>query len=579
MKWQRWHAVAAAAALVAVSLVAFKRCEGAPAPVDAGATLEPPARTPDDLLADVYVSSPNSSWTKLQRGVGGAMGILPATLPGVLVALTDLDVTLASELDGTAPMFGVVAGDPADPGVAFAMKLVDSRRARGILIDGDTSRFGGKDVAGMTVLVPKRQDPRDRHFVIAITPNGYLLVTRLESDLERLGPYVTRTLPGRPLPTESSAVVEVPRRAIQSVLKPKVEALWGDGRAFLLAQDERMRAERGRAPDFGDPAAIVAAVDAMLGRRIAVLGDLEKVRLALDVTDDAAVLTASLTPTSLDGPGRKWIDGMALGDAAPVLGLPATSAVAISMRDREADRQDQALELEKTITTSLGARLEDPAKVHDVIESATKARDESVAFALGLEDPAGVLLRAPIRDAAAADKAIRGVFDLAKAKPFKELLRVRDVAATSEEIAGLGKVSVLTLTREGREKPRSALRGMDAGAGGARTRPESAGVAWTTEQGTLVLAAGTEPAVTLKLGASPARKLADEPSLRRFTSAIGSDATTVIVAQPLKLDPRRANLPPAPLGIAVGKRGADAFVRIDIADALLREASRWQMGF
>ena len=38
--------------------------------------------------------------------------------------------------------------------------------------------------------------------------------------------------------------------------EPKLDALWKDGKSFLLTQDERMRSERGRAPDFGDPAAI-----------------------------------------------------------------------------------------------------------------------------------------------------------------------------------------------------------------------------------------------------------------------------------------------------------------------------------
>jgi hypothetical protein len=567
-------------------MLAFKRCDDGTGPVDAGTALEPQARTPDDLIADLYVTSPNSSWTKLQRGVGGAMGILPATLPGVLVALTDLDVTLASELDGTAPMFGAIAGDPADPGIAFAMKLVDSRHARGLLVDGDTSRFTGKDVAGMTLLVPRSGGTRERRFSMAITPNGYLLIARTVADVERLGPYVTRALPARPLPTESAAI-EIPRRSLQAVLKPKVEALWGEGRSFLLAQDERMRAERGRAPDFGDPAAIVAALDATLGRRIAVLGDLEKVHIALDVVDDAAVLMASLTPASPDGPGRKWVEGMTVGDAAPVLAMPATSTVAVSMRDSETQREEQGRELEKAITTSLGQRLEGPAKVHDVIESATKARDASFAFAVGLEEPWGLFLRAPVRDAAAADKAIRGAFDLAKVKPFRELLHVRDVAASSEELAGLGKVSVLTLTRDAsaKEKGRRSesigsqrVRGADAGAAPSKPASDSFGIAWSSSPDALALGAGAEPAVTLKLGASTERRLADEASLRRFIGAIGSDASTVIVAQPLRLDPKRANLPAAPLAIAIGKRAGDAFVRIDVADALLREAARWQMG-
>jgi hypothetical protein len=586
VKWQRWHAVAAAGVLVAVSVVALGKCGGSPSPgADSGVVTEPPpARAPDNLLAEITLSTPNASWTKLQRGVGGAAGILPATLPGVLVALTDLDAALANELDGTAPMFGVVAGSPVDPGFAFAVKLVDARRARGLLADGDTSRFTSKDVAGMTLLVPKGRDARERTFAIALTPNGYLVVTRREADLAALGPYLTRTLPGRPLPVESAAVVEIPRSALQTVLEPKLASLWKEGKSFLLTQDERMRAERGRAPDFGDPVSIVAALDAVLSRRIAVLGDLEKVRVALDVGDDAAVLTATLTPAGPDGPARTWVDGMKVGDASPVLALPSASALALSTRDTEADRDEQSRELEKAITSALGARLRDAGKLHDVVGAMTKARDESLALAVGLDDPAGVLVRAPVRDAASADKAIRGMFDLAKAEPFKELFRVRDVSSTSEDLPGLGKLAALTLTRDPRETKRGpgALqargRAADAGAAAAKTSA-SVGAAWLTEQGTLSLGAGAEPTVTLKLGARPDRKLGDEPSLTRFTTAIGNDATTVIVGQPLRLDPKRANLPTAPLAIAVGRKGRDAFVRVDVAAALLREGARWQMGF
>ena len=573
--------IAAGAALAVASVAALGKWSGGSQPAaDAGAATELLAPAPDDLLADVYLASPNSSWTKLQRGVGGAVGILPATLPGVLVALADLDISLASELDGTAPMFGVVAGDPGDPGIAVAMKLVDPRRARGLLADGDTARFAAKDVSGMTLLVPNRSTTSDRKLEIAITQNGYLLVARTAGDLARLGPYLTRTLPARPLPTESAVVIEVGRTALKTMLEPKVDALWKDGKSFLLAQDERMRAERGRAPDFGDPVAIVAAVDAMLGRRVAILGDLEKLRLALDVSDDATVLTATMTPAGADGPARRWVDGMKIGDPSPVLALPAVSALALSVRDGEAERAEQSKELEKTIASALGPRLKEPAKLHDVIEAMTSARDEAAAFALTLDEPTGLLVRAPVRDAGAADKAIRGLFEMTKADPFKELLRIRDVSSATEELPGLGTISTITLTRAPNDPGRRAdgrTARPDAGAP-STSKSTTSGVAWITDENVLSLGAGTEPAVTLKIGARPDRKLADEPALKRFTSAIGSDASTIVVAQPLRLDPKRANLPTAPLGIAIGRRAGDAFVRIDVADALLREAARWQMG-
>ncbi|MBX3221206.1 MAG: hypothetical protein KF795_11855 [Labilithrix sp.] len=585
MKWERWHAVAAAAAIVAAGLVAFGKCGGSSPAADAGVVAEPPARAPDDLLADVYVSSPNPSWTRLQRGVGGAVGILPATLPGVLVALTELDVAFVDEIDGTAPMFGVLAGDPASPSAAFAMKLVDARRARRLLADGDVSRFTAKEANGMTLLLPHTKDAEARPFELAITQNGYLVVARDAADLERLAPYATRTLPSRPLPTESAVAVDVPKRALQAVLKPRVESLWGDGKSFLLTQDEQMRAARGRAPDFGDPAAIVAALDGLLERRVAILGDLEKLRVSLEITEDAAVLTATLTPLGGGGPAERWVDGMKLGDAAPVLALPTVSALALSMRDGEGDRDEQGKELEKAIATSLGPRLKDPGKLHEVIEALTKARDESLAVALGLDEPAGLLVRAPVRDAAAVDTAIRGAFDLTKAEPFKELLGVRDVTATSAELPDLGKVAVATVLRVPKETKRGAdatpraARGADGGAPAARAASGEAGAAWVVDRGTLSLGAGHEPLVTLKTGTRPDRTLADEPSLRRFTAAVASDASTVIVAQPLRLDPKRANLPAAPLAIAVGRKGRDAFVRVDIADGILREAARWQMGF
>ena len=41
-------------------------------PLPTPTTLPVPA--PDDLLCDLYVAAPNSSWAKLQHGVGGAVG-------------------------------------------------------------------------------------------------------------------------------------------------------------------------------------------------------------------------------------------------------------------------------------------------------------------------------------------------------------------------------------------------------------------------------------------------------------------------------------------------------------------------
>ena len=110
---------------------------------------------------------------------------------------------------------------------------------------------------------------------------------------------------------------------------------------------------------IGDPAAIVAALDGIVGRRFDVLRDLDRVRVTLDVTDDAAILDATLTPSSgaPGGAARSWVDGMKLGDASAALSLPASSALAVSFRDAEAARIEQAKNLETQVAAAVGTRL------------------------------------------------------------------------------------------------------------------------------------------------------------------------------------------------------------------------------
>jgi hypothetical protein len=92
------------------------------------------------------------------------------------------------------------------------------------------------------------------------------------------------------------------------------------------------------------------------------------------------------------------------------------------------------------------------------------------------------------------------------------------------------------------------------------------------------MATGEMPALTLSGAARPDRKLSDEPAVARGLAALGGSSSMVLVVQPLRFDATRANLPAAPLVIALGRKDADATLRIDVANGLLREIARWQMG-
>jgi hypothetical protein len=570
-----------AALLAFACALSCSKCDREEDPAQTMKAAETPLPAPDLLLADVYMGTPNASWAKLQRGIGGAVGILPASAGGIICTAAGLDPFVASEIDGAAPIYGVVAGDPTNPSYVIAMKLLDMRKARVVLVDSETARYSTREAGALTELVAKGQG-NELPVAVALSPNGYILVARRSADLAKLGPYATRTLPKRPLPAEGALVFDVPRAALGSVMKPKLDDLWASAKAFLLGEDERMRRNHGgRAPDFGDPKAIIGAADAWVTRRVGVVGDLEKMRVAVDVIEDGVSIVSTMTPAAGGGAATKWTDAMKIGDLAPLAALPATSAAALLVRDSEEDRADQGRALEQAVTSALGPRLADAdaKKLHDVVEDVTKARGDVLASAMAWDDPQGLSLRAPVRDPEAAARAVRGALALLQIAPFKELLRVHDVTSSSEELAGVGKASVAKIVREA---PKPAARLGDAGAPkqaqAAHGRSDDLGVAWLVEGGVLSLATGDSPVATLRASAQPDRKLADEPAIARSFAALANQASTVLVVQPLRFDPTRANLPAAPLLFALGRKDKDATLRIDIANGLLRDLARRQMG-
>jgi hypothetical protein len=448
-----------------------------------------------------------------------------------------------------------------------------------VLVDGDTARYSTRQAGTMTELLPKGQGSAPP-VAVGLSPNGYIVVARRSEDLSKLAPYVTRTLPKRPLPADGAVVFDVPRAALASAMKPKLDDAWASAKSFLLGEDERMRRNHGgRAPDFGEPKAIVGAADAWVTRRIGIVGDLEKMRIAVDVIEDGVSIVSTMTPAAGGGPATQWTDAMMLGDLAPLGALPATSAAALLVRDGEEHRAEQARAFEEAVASALGPRLAeaDTKKLHDVVADLTKARGDVFASAVAWDDPQGISLRAVVRDPEAATRGVRGAVDLVKIAPFKELLHVRDVTASSEELAGVGKASVATVVREAL-KP--VARPGDAGAPRpiAPARSDDLGAAWLVDGGVLSLAAGAAPVATLRASTKPDRKLADEPAIARSFTALANQASAVLIVQPLRFDAARANLPAAPLLVALGRKDKDATLRIDIANGLLRELARRQMG-
>lgn len=544
-------------------LVGCGSCGKADVAVDAApveSVVEAKVPAPDDLLADGVLLTPNASWTKLQRGIGGAVGLMPQTAGGLVCSLGGLDLALASEIDGTAPMYLALAGEPDDPEWLLAAKVVEQRKARDVLLDAETAKYTGHDENGTTVLKAKGGAPST--LGLGLTRSGYLLIGKTEATLGKLGPYATRTLPTLP-PGKSALHVDVKKKALSGRLRTALEKRWQAYAVDLLAEDAKMRENRGgRAPDFADPKAIVGIADGLVQKRIATVASLEKLAIDVEVGDDDLHVVAEA-----EGPAEGGaLAPMTVGATAPLFEVPKDAIAALLTRSTGPERETDAKEIETALSSALGSRLPDAEqkKLHALLEEVAKNRGDALTLVgLGGDNKAkGLVLRADAKSPDALGKSVGLVADLLRSPTFKEPLRLKSLQRSTGEAKGVGKCDMLDLTVEGRGKlPDTKL-----------------GLAWTVEGGSLTAALGDSPLELVSRGARPEEKLSSDKVHAKYLEALGKEASFVFYAQPFLVDQSKP-VPPSPAVLAWGARETRGrWLRVDVADRVLRELLKKQLG-
>jgi hypothetical protein len=563
--------------LLALGLSACGSCGKEASVEDAAPSVaEAPIAPPEGLLAEVILTTPNATWSRLQKGIGGAVGILPFTFGGLLCTLSGVDPSLGSEIDGAAPAYAVVGGDPADPGFVIAAKLLDARHARAAMVDGETARFTAKEAGGITELVPKTIAPP---VAVGLANGGYFLVARSSEDLKKLGPYAYRSLPKKPAPVHALEA-EIPRAAITGKLKERLSQSWTAFKTEKTAQDERDRREHGgRAPDFGDPQAILASIDAVVVHKLGLMADLERAVVDVDVTDEDAEISAAFVPVK-NGTASQYVKSMSAGDTAPLFAADAESPLVLFFRDDQATRLADAGEWNRAFASALGKRLadDDGTKLKGALEDWAKGRGDWMSAQVTLAPAPGLVLRTPAQNAESSSRAVRSVLELARTPAFRQPLeahlKVKDVTFSTAEVPGLGKVQVATLVRDEGKAPLPVSATRDAGAPDASARGRKLTIAWGSA-GDQVRVALAEDAVAL-VGASPEKKLGDVPFARTSLGRLDGSAF-VVVAQLERLDPRKAMLA-QPVLLSWGRKDDAATLRAIAKLASVRELLRKQLG-
>jgi hypothetical protein len=527
------------------------------------------------LLAEASLQDPDDAWSRLQRGAGGALALLPSTTGQLACALGGLDPDLAPLVDGHATSF-VALGEPAagsDLAWTFALPLSDGARAASLLLAGDASRYTSRTEGSLRIL-SRVGGPLPAAVALA-AGNRWLLLARDEAALLALGPYTYRTLPTKP-PQSSSAFAAAfaPQSALSGPIAASLLSRWVTAKSSLEASDDEDRSTHGgRAPDFADPRAILAAADAAIRRRIAFLSQARSARLEVDVRDDRVRADLAVVPGEGQSAERSLVDSMRPGDPLPLGRAPSGALLAVLLRDDAAGRAAGAHDWAAVAAHAFGDRLkrEDDRAIQMALDDWARGCGDWVTAAFPWGERRAMLVRTPVAEREVAVRAVREIVGVSQRPPLGDLatkiLAIGPASIGAVDVPSFGKASVATFSPA------------TLGSRASEPKAPSLGVAWGVREGDLFLAAGEDASRFLAAAASPTEALGDDPFVARALADLGSDAVFVAVAEPLRLHAvRTAGGSAAPAVVAYGRRGGELWARVEVSDVLVRELVRLGAG-
>ena len=387
---------------------------------------------------------------------------------------------------------------------------------------------------------------------------------------------MARTLATKAVPGED-AVFEARQASLAGPVKEGLGGWWSATKASLDASDQRERERHGgSAPTFGDPSAALAKADAMFASVFAMLDDVTEARAAITFDDVGVHARATFAPRPGDGPASREVRAMVTGDAQPLLDLPEGVLVGVLARDsgeaRGRNSGDQRDAIEKIFAGRLGDA--DKTKIAAMLDAWAKGRGDWISAGLVAGDGRRALyVRSAVADQATLDRAVRETLGAPKLVALAEPIKQWAGELTIGDPTPLGDAPG-TRVRIDHKSPATKLTGADR-----KREPDRFEVAWSVDAKSLALAAAADGKRALRTLAD-GKTLAADPDVKRALDGVGGEASFAIVVLPMRLAaalaPKStvADLPSAPIVLALGRRDANGWLRADISAAALREAVR-----
>ncbi len=531
-----------------------------------------PVPAPKGLVAELFVSSPGSTWKKL-RDTSGAV-ILPQSYGVLLTTLLGLPPLAADAFDDSATTTGAVALDEASQWrAALAIKLVSGREFIARLTTGSKAAYEPKEHgAGITLLTPKAGKASDA-IALAVLGNT-LLVARSPEGITLLGPYVAKTLPPKK-PPAPGAVAYVPSAALRGPLAGEIKKRWKAAREELSNTDQNNRKKHGgRAPDFGDPQAALAVMTGSVDGWVKLLEGADHAQLELRSENDVVRLHLQVDPgqsTDL----QKWVQELAVGDASPLLSLPESAAIGVVSRSSMQQRTESAQSSADALGRLFGDRLnaKDKDRVANALKELAEARgDEAVFGYVRGADSAGLVYRGSTLDPRRLDAAAKSLVGLLRLPAFEEPLQQFvgqfSIKQSSAKIPGLPNKAERVLLSI---KP-SGMRMAKDPKGEVSAAPRPVELMWTSADGVTHGAMTTDapPLLVAMVAAETAKTWAGVPATATGVSRIGKEVGFAVAVRPQILLGNAPLQSPGLATIALGRSGKLGVLDITADQAALR---------
>lgn len=551
-----------------------------------------PVPAPAGLVADLYVPAPDETWGRL-RALGGARAaLMPASYQMLAATLLGMPPTAATNIDKNVPLVGaILEGEKGAFTAVLGMHLRSGRETVAALTKGSDARYreqAGKD--GMVTLEPV-QGKAAKTVALAVVGN-YLLASPSRAAVEKAGPYVARTLPKQPAPKEP-IVVDIKESALKGTLAKRLRDAWKMQRDKLEQKDLENRKEKGRAPDFGDPAAAMLGVTAAVDDIVAVLEDSKRAQVVVRPGGDHLEAFLEIEPKA-GGAAAARVQELAVGNLQPLTQLPKATSFAVLTRSTPKSRAAGVQATLDSFVKLFGERFPeaDQKKAKKVLADLAAGRGDYAAYGVGVANgKLGVAFLTPTANAKAFGEGAKGAFDLLELKAFAEPLKRFAGSTTIQQ--GTTKVEghpdaiprVLVKLKPSKQavavpSPPGTPKGAKGGQVGLGAMEIQ--VMWLEKGGVIHGAAGFDAPATLAglLDEAPASKLAAETALAGATKRAGSEVSLACVIRPGTLSKltRGGGSAQAPVLLTLGRKGNLGTVRVDAAKGAVMSLVRMLTG-